>query len=214
MSGHDERAPERAAAAPLRPPRARLESGRFVLRAWEPGDAPRLASAVRESREHLMAWTPWVVERFDLELPALEAFLDGYRAAFREGREFLYAILDASERELLGGIGLYPRVGPGALEIGYWLHVAATGRGIATEATALLTREAIEVCGASRVEIRCDERHERSAAIPRRLGYHLAAMIPIEPAPADGRSSQLQVWVLDAPGAGARLSAIGHRPSA
>jgi RimJ/RimL family protein N-acetyltransferase len=47
----------------------------------------------------------------------------------------------------------------------------AINRGIATEATAALTRVGFEIIGLDRMEIHCDVRNVRSAAIPRKLGY-------------------------------------------
>ncbi|WP_394329137.1 GNAT family protein [Mycobacteroides abscessus] len=38
-----------------------------------------------------------------------------------------YGIFDAREA-VLGGLGLHDCVGPGALEMGYWCHVAHTGQ--------------------------------------------------------------------------------------
>jgi len=154
----------------VRPPPYRIESERLVIRCWEPRDAPLLKDAIDTSLEHLRPWMPWthndpqsVDEKVDL--------LRGFRSRFDAGEDFVYGIFDADEREVLGGTGLHPRVGDGALEIGYWLRVGATGRGLATEVAAALTRAAFTVCGVDRVEIRIDPDNERSLRIPRRLGY-------------------------------------------
>jgi RimJ/RimL family protein N-acetyltransferase len=37
----------------------RIETPRFVLRRWEPDDAPLLKHAVDSSIEHLLPWMPW-----------------------------------------------------------------------------------------------------------------------------------------------------------
>ena len=74
---------------------------------------------------------------------------------------------------MLGGSGLHPRIGPGALEIGYWMRADAVGQGYATESTAALTRVAFEVADVERVEIHCSTENHASAAIPRKLGYSL-----------------------------------------
>jgi RimJ/RimL family protein N-acetyltransferase len=57
------------------------------------------------------------------------------------------------------------------MEIGYWLRTDATGAGYATEAVKLLVRLAFDLLQAERIEIRCDARNARSAAVPRRLGF-------------------------------------------
>lgn len=63
---------------------------------------------------------------------------------------------------MVGGTGLHTRVGPDAFEIGYWIRTDAAGAGLATEASAALTRTALELCGAERVELRIDPRNEAS----------------------------------------------------
>ncbi len=62
------------------------------------------------------------------------------------------------------------RIGPGGLEIGYWLHPDYVGRGIATLAIGMLTSEAFRI-GADYVEIVHDTANVRSTGIPRRLGF-------------------------------------------
>ena len=55
-------------------------------------------------------------------------------------------------------------------EIGYWVRAYAINQGIATE-TAGATRIGFEFLGLDRVEIHCDGRNVRSAAVPRKLGF-------------------------------------------
>jgi ribosomal-protein-serine acetyltransferase len=63
------------------------------------------------------------------------------------------------------------RIGSGGLEIGYWLHPAYTGRGLATAATAALVGQAFALPGIDRVEIVHDQANTASGGIPRRLGF-------------------------------------------
>ena len=70
-------------------------------------------------------------------------------------------------------MSLMARIGPDALEIGYWLRSDFIARGIATTCTAALTKAALALPHIARVEIHCDEANVRSAAIPQRLGYRL-----------------------------------------
>ena len=62
--------------------------------------------------------------------------------------------------------GLHPRVGPGGLEIGYWIRASATRQGIVTESTAALTRVGFEVCEADRIEIRIEPRQRGELGRP------------------------------------------------
>ncbi len=63
------------------------------------------------------------------------------------------------------------RIGAGASEIGYWVHVEHVGHGLATEATAALARVGFGHLGLRRIEIHCDPHNTASAAIPRKLGF-------------------------------------------
>lgn len=93
---------------------------------------------------------------------------------FARGDDAVYGIFEPDERRVVGSTGLHPRLDGNAREIGYWIRADATGRGLAGESTAALTRVAFEVDGVDRMEIHCDPANVRSAAIPRRLGYELA----------------------------------------
>jgi RimJ/RimL family protein N-acetyltransferase len=148
----------------------RIETERLVIRCYDPRDAALEKDAVDSSLEHLRAWMPWA----DNEPQTLEQKTDllrSFRSAFDTGEAFSYGIFDAAEQEQLGGIGLMPRVGPGGLEIGYWMRASATRKGIATEATAALTRIGFEVCEVDRIEIRIDPDNKASLGVPRKLGF-------------------------------------------
>ncbi len=155
------------------PPR-RIETARLVLRCWEAGDAPHFATSFRQSRAHVGAWIAPANDE-SLEAHAIETRIATFQADFEQGIGFVYAIFDRAEQMLLGEIGLMPRRGPASLEIGYWIHVDHVGHGLATEATRALTIVALSLPEVDRVEIHCDPRNAASAAVPRKLGYRLAA---------------------------------------
>ena len=148
----------------------RIETERLVVRCYEPGDAPLLKQAIDSSLEHLQPWMPWALDEpqtLEQKVELVELFGSGFDA----GENFTYGIFAADEAELLGGTGLHPRVGPGGLEIGYWVRASATRQGIVTESTAALTRAGFEVCEADRIEIRIEPRNEASFGVPRKLGF-------------------------------------------
>ena len=92
---------------------------------------------------------------------------------------------------VLGEVNLFPRSAAGRVplaeadhvELGYWLDATATGKGLATEAAGALLAVATSLPGMTHVDIRCDVANGASAAVPRRLGFHLAAV-----------EGELQVW--------------------
>jgi len=94
-----------------------------------------------------------------------------FRGRFDLGQDFVYGVFSSDESEVVGGTGLHPRVGTGAMEIGYWVRASGAGRGFATEVAAALTRVALEFLTLERVEVRVDPANEASLAIPRKLGF-------------------------------------------
>ena len=148
----------------------RIETERLVIRCYEPGDVPLLKDAIDSSLEHLQPWMPWALDE-PQPLEQKVELVESFRSSFLGGENFGYGIFAAGEAEVLGGTGLHPRVGPGGLEIGYWVRASATRQGIVTESTAALTRAGFEVCEADRIEIRIEPRNESSFGVPRKLGF-------------------------------------------
>jgi RimJ/RimL family protein N-acetyltransferase len=148
----------------------RIETERLVIRCYEPSDAALTKDAVDSSREHLRPWMPWA-ENAPKKLEEQTELLRVFRSAFDANEDFPYGIFSADEAEQLGGSGLHPRIGPGGLEIGYFVRASATRQGIITESTAALTRVGFEIAGADRIEIRIEPGNEASFGIPRKLGF-------------------------------------------
>ena len=148
----------------------RIETERLVIRCYETRDAPLLKEAIDSSLEHLQEWMPWALDE-PQTLDEKARLIELFRSGFESGENFTYGIFGADEGELLGSTGLHPRVGPGGLEIGYWVRASATRRGIVTESTAALTRVGLEICEADRIEIRIEPRNRASTGVPLKLGY-------------------------------------------
>lgn len=180
---------------PARGPAYRVCTPRLVVRCWEPADAPLLHEAVGASLAHLRPWMPWAgaePKGMDERVEDLRTF----RGSFDLGVDFTYGIFDPTEAQVLGGTGLHPRTRERTLEIGYWVRVDRTGRGLATEAAAALTQVAFEVHGVHRVEIRCDPLNVRSAAVPARLGFRKEATLRADALSPDGSPRDTVVWGL------------------
>ena len=158
------------------PPPYRIVTERLVVRCWDPRDAPLLLEATVASLEHLRPWRPWADDE-PMSLPGQVEKLRRFRARFDLGEDFIYAILDAGETQVLGGTGLHRRVGDAAFEIGYWIRADRLREGLVTEAVAALTRVAFAVCGVDRVEIHVETANVASARVPPRLGYREEARL-------------------------------------
>jgi RimJ/RimL family protein N-acetyltransferase len=175
-------------------PPEELRGDSVTLRKYRPSDADALKESIGTSLEHLHGWMAWAGTPPTDE--SVLAFLTPAVESFGGSAHANYAITLTESGEYVGGCGLMPRIGEGALEIGYWVDVRHIGRGIATQAVRLLTEAARGLEGVTRVEIRCDEANVRSAAIPKRLGFRLDRIEPDEvEAPLEiGRS---MIWVAD-----------------
>ena len=163
----------------------------YHLRRATPDDTEALHEAVKASFAELHPWMPWCTE--PVEIAAQREFIERSETSWTAQTAFNWLIVDAGGH-LIGTIGLMDRVGPGALEIGYWLRTDATGRGVMTRAAARVTDIALALPGIERVEIHCDAANARSSAVPRRLGYRLDRETPAEPT-APGESGVSQYWV-------------------
>jgi RimJ/RimL family protein N-acetyltransferase len=185
-------------------PPVRIDLGDVVLRRWEPDDAAALAAAAAAALDHLSPWMIWATPEGATER-AMATFIAETTARSADGSEVVYGVFDAVDGAVLGGTGLHDRLGAGRLEIGYWLAPTATGRGLMTRIAALLTDLALDLDGITTVEIHCDEANERSAAIPRRLGYRLAGVVESDRPQAPADTGRDMIWV--------RREPVGAAPS-
>jgi RimJ/RimL family protein N-acetyltransferase len=183
------------------------------LRCWQPTDAPLLQAAIAASLEHLRAWLPWARH----EPEDLQTKIDRLRRSrgeFDLGYDFVYGVFSRHEPQVLGSSGLHMRLGAGAREIGYWIHKDHINQGLATEVTAALTKVAFAIDQVARLEIHCDSKNVRSAAIPRKLGFRHATTLRQHTRSPDGTLRDTMIWTLLAheyptsPSAAAKIEAF------
>lgn len=168
--------------------------------------------AVDASLAHLQSSVAWA-QSAPMPLAVLAARLADAAASFDAGRAWSFTVLDLGETRVLGAVGLERAedalsaiVGPGAIEVGYWLRADATGYGYATEATECLTELAFTRLGAQRVVICHDPANVASEGVPRRLGFHCLgtfpnAVLPSRLAANGSVRTATKIWVLEANGA-------------
>lgn len=175
-----------------------LRFDKVVLRRWRMSDLDTLQRVITEARDHLLPWMPFAATH---SREQDKKYLAECRRQWAAGEGYNYAI--TSESELIGSCGLMRRIGPGGLEIGYWLHPAWTGRGLATMAAAALVEAARGLPGVDHIEIHHDQANQASGAVPRRLGFTVVSRARLPEGPATPGASGVQVvWrlPLGAPG--------------
>lgn len=153
-----------------------FESERLSIRAPRVRYAAELNTAVHESLDELRPWLLWAKE-----LPTV----DKYRHILRRGRrnwlarrDFWMMLFLKGTDTIVGGSGLHrvdwkvPK-----FEIGYWCRTPYAGQGYIREAVNAITDFAVGNLGARRVEIRMDDRNERSWRVAERCGYELEGIL-------------------------------------
>jgi RimJ/RimL family protein N-acetyltransferase len=174
-----------------RPPE-RIDVSGYLLRPPAVGDAEALATVVLANLDHLSPWMPWATQE-KATVREEVAYAERMQQGWADGSEFAY-LLTAPDGGIVGGFGLHRRIGPGGIEIGYWLAREATGQGLATAGARALTEAGLDLDDVERLEIHCDVTNLRSAAVPQRLGYRLTGTIDVAPeAPAE--TGRRAIWV-------------------
>ena len=146
----------------------------LLIRSWQESDAEGLGRAVIDNLDHIRPWLPWALNLPDDEAGVLVAMRQWIVDAVDKPDEVVGLFVDG---ELAGGSGLHPRIGPGGLEIGYWVHRSFTRRGIATATSKALTDHAFGQSDIDRVEIHHDKANTASEGIPRALGFSLVGEV-------------------------------------
>ncbi|WP_062318356.1 GNAT family N-acetyltransferase [Demequina maris] len=177
----------------------RIETERLVIRRLEPADVPAMHEAILANVAHLLPFIPWAPSE-PQTLEQREAKVAEFTAAFDAGEDFALGMFDRTTGAYVGGTGFHTRVGPEALEIGYWIRADRQGEGLVTEAVLALTAVALLYAGATRVELWCDPANVRSNAVAARSGFTAAG--------SSTRGDQdFHVWVAD-------LATLAREPAA
>ena len=153
-----------------------FESERLMIRAPRPGDGAAVHAAIVESLDELRPWMPWAHEERSVEVA--ETWVREGRANFDTRRDLPLLLFLREDGSFVGGSGLH-RIhwDVPAFEIGYWVRTSLAGRGYAAEAARRIAEFCFAELGAERVEIWCDARNERSAAVAVRAGFTFEARL-------------------------------------
>ncbi|MGW5124286.1 GNAT family N-acetyltransferase [Streptomyces sp. NPDC004069] len=172
-----------------------IECGDFVLRRWrERSDFNQVFTLIEESRDHLLPWMPWVAQHSE---KTTRDFLAKSESRWASGEVYNYAVV--KDGTPVGMCQTYRGAEPQGWRMGYWLHPAAAGRGIATRATAALVAEMFTLPDVEYVEITHDLANTPSSAIPRRLGFTEVRREQAPPPTAPSGCGIDVVWRLNRP---------------
>jgi RimJ/RimL family protein N-acetyltransferase len=171
-----------------------LRSDQVELRRWRATHLDALDRAIHESMDHLLPWMPWAAGS-DRQRTA--EFLARVHGEWEDREAFNYAI--TTDGQVVGACGLMRRIGPGGLDVGYWLHPRWTGRGLVTMATEVLVDQGFRLTGIDRVEIHHDAANPASGAVADRLGFTEVERVPVAEGPtAPGEVGINVIWRMTA----------------
>lgn len=155
-------------------PPTTISTPRLKLLRPDPAYAAEFAALINANLTHLRPWMGWAQEPRSAEQQAES--LTKAKGRFDAGEDLMYLI--SLGGRLIGSSGLHRidwDVPCG--EIGYWIDAAFEGQGYVSETAQALTDLAFDTLHFERLEVRCDPRNVRSAAVPRRLGFEEEARL-------------------------------------
>lgn len=131
-------------------------------------DAEEFFRLTDANRAYLRPWLPWVDYTKTVEDTA--EYIRKCQTDYHAGTTIDVGI--KYQGEWVGSVGLNDiSKEHRKAEIGYWLDKAAQGKGIMTRAVQALVDYGFRELNLNRVWLRCATDNEKSAAVPRRLGF-------------------------------------------
>ena len=146
-----------------------LTDGKITLRPCRPSDTDAVYTAVRESIDEVSKWAPWCPP--DYSMLHCKPWLESRAAAWSDGKEFDFVILDARNGAFLGGCALNNiNQTHNFANLGYWIRTDRTGRDVATAAVRLVAKFGFETLGFTRLEIVAAVGNEASQRVAEKTG--------------------------------------------
>jgi RimJ/RimL family protein N-acetyltransferase len=141
----------------------------LIIRRWDSTDARVMHALISENLEHLRPWMAWARTE-PLSIDARLRLFEKWDRYWASGAGAVYAIETGCE--IVGGCSLHRRVGPGGIDLGYWLGRSGTGQGIATRTGRALTEASFTLdLDIGFVQISHRASNSASGAVAERLGY-------------------------------------------
>ncbi|WP_205513636.1 GNAT family N-acetyltransferase [Longitalea arenae] len=136
--------------------------------------AETLYQLVKQNRQHLREWLPWVDHMRTVE--DFRKYINSSKQRYASQLEMGYVILE--KHVMIGRIGLYniDQHNKNA-SIGYWIDKDHMGKGIITRCCKVIIDEGFARLKLNRIEIRAATANLKSQAIPERLGLKREGII-------------------------------------
>ena len=167
-----------------------IDAGPVTLQRWTVDRADDLDEAINQSLPELVRFMPWA--RADHDFDDTTGYLLRSHSEWEGGESYKYAML-TPEGDVVGSCSLMSRLGPGVLEIGYWVHSAHIGSGYATAAVLAVTEVGLAKPGIDRIEIHHDVDNPASGRVAAKAGFHEVGPIQVEKKVSTDSGTEL-VW--------------------
>lgn len=149
-----------------------IETSRLLIRPVKQGDEIELNQAINRSLPLLQRWMPWAK---DPSLETTRQFIQSGILNWQSGQshEFPMVVIHKETNKIISGSGFNEKSDPtkSHFEIGYWIDSEYQGQGLITEVVNALTRYALEVLKATRVQICMQVENAKSVAVATRCGF-------------------------------------------
>ena len=147
-----------------------------LLRPYRPGDGRAFFEAIDRHRQELGTWVAWV-EQYQTPEDG-EAYVRRMQSKWIARSALILGIWSADGSRYFGGTGFqgFDWAVP-SVELGYFLHADARGKGYAGEAIRLVTDFALQSLAARRIWASCDALNAPSVRLLERSGYRREATL-------------------------------------
>ncbi|MEY4561776.1 MAG: hypothetical protein RLZZ618_1053 [Pseudomonadota bacterium] len=154
-----------------------FHNAQVIVRPIIGSSADELWHAVRESQPELAAWETWALGEYT---PALaEHFLADCATAWWSETGFTFALIDPASQKFIGTCTLLAlKVDTRIANLGYWVHSAFAGRGIATTAAKAVADYGLAERGFQRLEIMAQVENLASRRVAEKTGARFEGVLP------------------------------------
>jgi len=149
-----------------------IETGQLVLRPFTRDDVDWVHEVSLDPDVQHFVNLPWPYER-----EHAEAFVESLAiGGWASGQRYEFVAVDTATTARLARVGLGIQA-DGAAEIGYWVHPAARGHGIATGAVDAVCRWAFGSLGLQLIEWRAEVGNVASRRVAEKAGFTIEATL-------------------------------------